>query len=624
MDRMRRVALPLRWSDPNRPDYKDFDSITKEQQDHVIMSVISFPYFLHNVFMPWFSKSEIRPWPTTLWPHCKRMAQRYQRALHPDLLPFDVFPEERGEHWRVGTVAPNRSLKSTVTSEALPLWLIGGWPEGIRIIGETSKGDLGDRHIQVCKKNITESKYFRSVYGSLHSADSGKMWRSEAISVDAMSRAADQTMMFVGEGSSIEGSGADVGILDDVQSYANAMSPNVRAAQWQWANQVIVGRLDPHARALFFVGTRQADDDFAGRIQEENKATNSWDYEETPAILPPWPPQDEDFIDPTLPPDKLYKVENLVDPEEWRSRLLCEDLHSVKSLLEEYAPETARIAFARTRLNLVRDPASKWFGLETVLKGLCRADGGNREDHLRRPKLPAWSVHEGVPERGTKLYEQFESQGVHIDKRVISIDTAATKERPGQDPDYTVLSLWGMDLKTNTRVCLDIERFRTGSPAVFRRRLGVWANAYKPHVIVMETNAMAIWIAKDAQKEIGIPIKPYQRGKADLEKLEQFKSLAESGMLLYCWGDKRSERVMGPFEQELDAYPDGSHDDTLDTAVMAQDYLKPRGFKIKACTSDEVAQYGYKQEYKDRVAAGIEAAKNDLASLLEKLDAYVQ
>jgi phage terminase large subunit-like protein len=623
MDRMRRVALPLRWSDPGRPDYKDFDSITKEQQDHVIMAVISFPYFLHKVFMPWFSVAEIKPWPAVLWPHCRRMAQRYQRALHPDLLPFDVFPEERGTHWRVGTVAPNRSLKSTVTSEALPLWLIGGWPEGIRIIGETSKGDLGDRHIQVCKENITSSKYYRSVYGSLYHKEYGKMWRSDTFSVDAMSRAADQTMTFVGEGSSIEGSGGDIGILDDVQSYANAMSPNVRANQWQWANQVIIGRLDPHARALFFIGTRQADDDFAGRIQEENKATNSWDYEETPAILPPWPPADEDFVDPTLPPDRLYKPENLVDIDEWSSRLLCEDLHSVKSLMEEYAPETARVAFARTRLNLVRDPASKWFGLETVLKGMCRADGGKREDELRRPRLPAWSVHEGVPERGTKLFDIYETQGVHIDKRVISIDTAATKERPGQDPDYTVLALWGMDLKTNARVCLDIERFRTGSPSVFRRRLAVWASAYKPHVIVMETNAMAIWIAKDAQAEIGVPIKPYQRGKADLEKLEQFKSLAESGMLLYCWGDRRSERVMGPFEQELDAYPDGSHDDTLDTAVMAQDYLKPRGYKIKAVTSDEVSQYGYQQERKEHLVGGIEEAKNELASLLEKLDAYV-
>ena len=89
---------------------------------------------------------------------------------------------------------------------------------------------------------------------------------------------------------------------------------------------------------------------------------------------------------------------------------------------------------------------------------------------------------------------------------------------------------------------------------------------------------MAKWGVKDAKDEIGYPIYPYNRGKYEVDEIETFKYLMESHLMLYCWGDERAERVMKPFEDELDDYPShGSHDDTLITAVQAQSKLIPRG-----------------------------------------------
>jgi len=402
---------------------------------------------------------------------------------------------------------------------------------------------------------------------------------------------------------------------------ANAQTSEVRAKQWQWMQQAFEKRLDPHARALFMVQTRHADDDFAGRIKAENEQSSTWDYEETPAIAPPWPPMDDDFIDALAPPARLYSVRNLKDPAEWNSRLLCPDVLPLEMLLDEWRPETGRLAFARTRLNKVRDADSKWFGLETVLKGLCRADGGIREDSLIRPLLPAWNVKVGLPKPGSETYEKFQSQGVNIERRVLSIDTVATSVKPGRDPDYTVIMLWGLDTRRGLRVCLDIARFRTGSPKKFREILKEMACAYQPHRIVMETNAMAIWIAKDAQDEIGYPIRGHKKGPEDMERLEEFKSLAESGMLLYCWGDERSAKIMGPFENELDEYPGGSHDDTLVAAVQAQEFLRPRREKVKVYTPESLG-LAKRQSRMDVVRGKLDEMKQELDVMLEKVDAH--
>jgi phage terminase large subunit-like protein len=256
------------------------------------------------------------------------------------------------------------------------------------------------------------------------------------------------------------------------------------------------------------------------------------------------------------------------------------------------------------------------------LKGLCRADGGIRDDHVTRPLLSAWNVKVGTPLPGSETYEQFRGQGINIERRVLSIDTAATSVRPGRDPDYTVIMLWGLDTRRGLRVCLDIARFRTGSPRKFREILKEMAYAYQPHRIVMETNAMAIWIAKDAQDAIGYPIKPHVRGSDDIERLEEFKSLAESGMLLYCWGDERSARIMGPFEQELDEYPGGSHDDTLIAAVQAQEFLKPRREKVKAYTGESLRP-PERRDPMARVRGELDKLRQELDATLEKVDAHV-
>jgi phage terminase large subunit-like protein len=602
--RERRVALPLKWGDSSRPDYQSFSSLTPAQREHVVKSVISFPYFFHAVFLPSFSRGAHKDYPSVLFPHVDDLCQRYQRAAHPLLLPFDVFDDEYTGVWRVATVSPNRSLKTAVTTDAFPLWLIGNYPESMRVMILTSAQSLGERHTELHRAYITGNKDYINVFGLLHREPSSKKWTEGTYSVDAMENPTDPSAAVFGIDGSIEGQGCDVGIADDCQQMSNSITVEARAKHWQTLNQALLGRLDSRAAMLLVIQTRHADDDFAGRIQQEARDTGSWDYKEIPAFLEPdrWPPKVGDFVDPTLPPEKLWRVENLNDPDFWRARLMCDEVLPLEKLLSDWQPESARVAFARTRLNRVMDPELKWFP-RVMLQDLCRADGGFKHNSEVRPLLRCWVVEKGIPQEGDDLWLEYHSQGINITRRVVSIDTAATDARPGADPDFTVIQLWGMDESSFLRVLLDQMRFRTSSPEVFQSHLKRFVNAYQPHYVIMETNGMARWIGVTAEKTIGYPITKFQRGKDAVAQVEQFKSLAESGLLLYCWGDGRSIERMKPFEDELDAYRGGSHggahDDTLVAAVQAYTLLRPTSRETTAVTASSVRTQEMMRKAKD-------------------------
>ena len=602
----RNVVLPLKWSDGRRSDYREFFSMSGEEQRHVVLAVTSFAYFHHRVFLPYYCDSEGKKWPDKLWPHLQELCLDYQRALHPDLLPFDVFPEEHSDIWRLCRVFPNRTLKTATTCYSLPLWLLGCNNEARVLIAAANK-DLGEGRIAVLKNHIERNPYFTEVFGEL-SRKKGHVWAADRINVYGRKRSADNSVAVYGWDGGIEGTGADLCIADDVQNFHNALTKERRARQWMWLTQPFEKRLDTTTRTLIVVQTRHADDDFAGRIDRE-KESAGWNYKSDPAIAD-WPPDIADFVEQDPFDDEFWTVGNLKDPAYWQSKLLCPDVLPLQTLLDEWRPESGRLAFHRTRLNNPADPETKWFPRQ-LLEGQARADGMPNLVGEKRPRLSAWDSNIGIPLPGSQIARELEQQGVSIDLRVISIDTAATSPTPGKNPDYTVIQLWGMDRSRGLRILLDMLRFRTGSPKTFRMHLKRFLDAYEPNFTIFEENGMARWIGRDIQSEMGWPITPYfKREEVDVE---EFKTLIESGLMLYAWGDARSKEKMRPFEVELEAYPGGSHDDTLTAAVQAQSKLKSRG-------SREVKLLEYAPEKTDPQAE-IQASIAALATTLKAVGA---
>lgn len=613
-----RLVLPKKWSDESRVDYQDWDALNGAEKNHVVNCITNFAYFFQHIFYPFYCRGQGKNVPDEIFPYIKELCDDIQNAMHPLLVAYEL-EKSVASKWQICRVMPTRSMKSTVLCAAFPLWVLG-CNNDLRVIIATASQGLGERYVRSMKEYITTNTAFIDVFGLLHNEKSSAKWAADAIEIDGRRRTVDPSMAVFGIESSIEGYGCDILVSDDAQTENNSQTVDARAKQWNWFTSAAKSRLESEARLLAIIQTRHNGGDFAGMVKEGGTSSTAWDYKERAAIEPisMWPPKAEDLKDPNGP----LTVENLIDPEMWESHLLCPTVLPLQALLEEWADPGARASFALTRLNLVQDPSTKWFPL-SMLQNNARADGGFRDDGSIRPKLRSWSVEIGIPQPGMDIFEEYDKAGINITKRVISIDPATTVAKRGTDPDYTVMQLWGMDEHTGLRILLDMLRFRTSSPLVFKQKLKRFIDAYQPHRVIFESNGLARWVGTEIQQSLGHPIKLYQKGKDHASKLEAFKDLIESGLFFYCWSGSKAIEKMKPFEQELDAYPYGSHDDTIDCAVQAQEELQVKMFRemkvgIPAAPSQRNNMYQFSPPTPTKTEVS-EKLKTDIADLTTML-----
>lgn len=184
----------------------------------------------------------------------------------------------------------------------------------------------------------------------------------------------------------------------------------------------------------------------------------------------------------------------------------------------------------------------------------------------------------GIPEEGTALWAQYTRAGFNINEMrlVISVDFAATTATLGRSPDWTVFQLWGRDKETHIRILLNQWRARTGDPRELERMMQLWVNAYRPHKLVVEANAVDKLYGRKLQEVIGFPVSLRELKRNKAEDCEAFRDLVQAGLMFVPWADDRygTRDVFAPFIDELDQYPDGDHDDTLMAAVHAHVELR--------------------------------------------------
>lgn len=510
--------------------------------------------------------------------HWVEFCDDIQRAIPPELCPFTKEEVANGVY-RVQRLMPTGTGKTTISTRGLPLYLIGIDPNTSCLLGTSTKA-LGERHVEIHKLHLTQNELYTLVFGPQHAEDSTSTWRSDKICVDLKRDQSSGNIEVFGYGAAFEGVRFDVGFTDDVVTKDNCKTAESRDKVYSWMHGPFHSRLHPHRRLWLNIGTVHNAGDAYCRIEADAAEKGNWDCKtyrmvDTDRQDCPWPPR---LIDQDLG----WRMDNVeIDPrlEEY---LLWPEFWTPSKVVEDYISD--RYSFALTRQNRPRDPESKLFKHE-VLVNFCRADGGPRPNGSLKPKLSAWSWQNGRPQPGTELYDQWEQQGLEVGKLVLAIDVAATIPRAGSDPDYTVFELWALDCRSNTRILVDLWRFRTDSPKVFLTRLKRWVEAYHPDQVVFEANAMARWIAVDIQDRLGIPIVKSELKDTKIEEIENFRDLAENNLMLYAYAnDGQTRQKIQIFEDELEGYPDEApHDDTLIAAIHAMRRLKPgslEGIKV--------------------------------------------
>jgi len=141
-----------------------------------------------------------------------------------------------------------------------------------------------------------------------------------------------------------------------------------------------------------------------------------------------------------------------------------------------------------------------------------------------------------------------------------------TAQKAGELHDYSVCTTWAISRLGYFLV--DVDRRRLMYPAL---KQAVVDNAarYSPRAILVEDKGSGTSLCQELRGETALPILPREPGKDDkATRAMGITSLYESGRVFH----PRSAPWLQDLEIELSIFPEGAHDDQVDSIVQALTY----------------------------------------------------
>ena len=180
----------------------------------------------------------------------------FRHAAYIDLLASTLVGSLRGDSKRVIVSLPPRHLKSHCVSVAFVAWLLGHHPSK-HVICASYGQELAEQHARDCR-TIMRSAFYRQVFGpilgprqAVHDFDTIAHGSRRATSV----------------GGPLTGLGADILILDDVQTPNDVLSDVQRRSTNQWFDNTLMSRLNnPETGIIIIVMQRLHQDDLIGHV----------------------------------------------------------------------------------------------------------------------------------------------------------------------------------------------------------------------------------------------------------------------------------------------------------------------------------------------------------------------
>lgn len=316
-------------------------------------------------------------------------------------------------------------------------------------------------------------------------------------------------------------------VIDDpVKDREQAESQTYRERAWAWWESVALTRLAPGAKVVL-VATRWHEDDLAGRILSRPSPLR-WRVLSMPAIS-------------EGPPDPLGRPEG-------------EEFPSVRGREPGY--------FRRLRATM-----SPYSFAALYMQHPTAAEG----NFFRRQSFRYWSVTAGQPDPGAILARRpmagawIELEGRRVDLtdpgvwRFATCDVAASEKTSA---DYTVICVWAIDREGHL-ILLDRARARVEMQDHFEMARPL-RDRWQFDVLYVERSFFAKTLVLDA-RAAGVPVAEVI---ADSDKIS--RAIPAAGRL-------HSGRVWFPagapwlaeWEDELAAFPSGTHDDQADAFAYA-------------------------------------------------------
>ena len=402
---------------------------------------------------------------TRVWPHMQNVVDllegRDPAWLHESMI-FE--PGTAGLSRLLVNVPPNHAKSMTVTINYVTYRVATDPNINVLVVSKTQ--EQAKKFLYAIKQRLTHPRYadlqvaFGPVDGYRATAD---QWAANKIYLGGEARDSgekDPTVEALGMGGQIYGSRANLIVLDDVVTLSNA---GEWAKQQDWIRQEVASRLPPGGGQLLVVGTRVSPVDLYKELRNPEHYTDGrvpWTYLAMPAVL-----------------------ESAADPKDWvtlwpkSEQLLSEaDQPDEDGLFERWSGP---------RLSEVRNEVGpgKWslvyqnldVAEDAIFDPVCVRGAVNG---MRKPGALV-SGATGHPQNADNFY------------RVIGLDPAMSGD--------TAAVAYAVDRRSMKRYVLDVHVMTSPSPAAIRSLLREWADAYKPHTVIVESNAFQLFLTQDEE-----------------------------------------------------------------------------------------------------------------------------
>ncbi len=420
---------------------------------------------------------------TRVWPHMRNVVDLLE-GREPGWLPDGVLfePGTSGLSRLLVNVPPNHAKSMTVTINYVTYRVAKDPNINVLVVSKTQ--EQAKKFLYAIKQRLTHPRYadlqvaFGPADGYKATAD---QWAANKIYLGGEARDSgekDPTIEALGMGGQIYGSRANLIVLDDVVTLSNA---GEWAKQQDWIRQEVASRLPPGGGQLLVVGTRVAPIDLYKELRNPEHYTDGrvpWTYLAMPAVLE-YKERAEDWV--TLWPKSEQPLSEADTPDE-------------DGLFERWSGP---------RLSDVRNEVGpgKW---SLVYQNLDVA-----EDAIFDPVCVRGSI-QGMRKPGALVGgatgHPLSPENFY---RVIGLDPAMSGD--------TAAVAYAVDRRTHKRYVMDVHVMTSPTPAAIRSLLREWTDAYRPHTVIVESNAFQLFLTQDEEirnflATRGIAYRPHHTG----------------------------------------------------------------------------------------------------------------
>ncbi len=425
---------------------------------------------------------------------------------HLELLAEWLEDAARGQRRRLIVEIPVRHGKSTIISHYFPVWFLEQWPTK-QIVLTGHNAEFAASWGRRVRNTIDE-----------HSGPEGALrvaLASDSTAAHRWHTADGGGMTTYGVGNPPVGRGADLLIVDDpIQSYEEAYSEVQREKLWNWWATDIYTRLEPGA-AVVVTMARWHQDDLVGRLKQRMAdGFEHWDVLRLPAIA-----EGGDLLG-RAHGEPLW-------PTRW-------DLAALDHIRDRGTTPAGWAALYQQR----PEPAGSGIFRRDTFRYYAQDDD---RYVLRQPD-------------GTSRHVQA-SAGY----RFATVDLAASMKTSG---DYTAVSCVQV-LPDHTKLLLEQVRVRCEGPdqvPLIASLIAKWGLGY----VAVERIGYQLSMIQQARRA-GLPVSEINVDKDKVSRALTLAKQLEDGQ----WYWRAGAPWLEVFEAELLAFPNGTHDDQVDSAAYA-------------------------------------------------------